>query len=513
MSGLYAFADQLLMVNLIPKLSSSQHMFAADQNAYNYFKEHYDGWIANNIHVSWCDPATVVRAAVAYSAPILVIVNAAALLIGNGVSINYTRYNGQKRYDEARRAWTLGFWSNLIFAILISLIIIVSTESIIHLEQGNSLQKSLDQIKNQVSDQDFNCIKAVYQIAFDKTFEFDKLFIYIVGAGATFAVFTQFFALLVISEGKQAFIVIVAVICNAFNILLDFLLIKYAQLAMLGGAIALVFGWALNALIYFVYIWYLGNKGVINLHIKYLKHLNWSGLNMWSIFSLGLPSFLRNLSMALAATIQLWLLAKVTAHTGGGYSNSEYQDIYGAINPIYNLFYTAEVGIINGARITCAYNYGAKNYKRVRQSYWILNGLGALYGLITFVIIYFTLSGPLLSLFNITKNANPTKFQHAQLMLLIAMLQMPIFSIGIGGMMLFQATNRWWQASLCGIMQGLICAVPISFLMQWAAITHQNINLFLWNPFLILCITVIIVFVWSVSYMYKNFVKNNEQIS
>jgi Na+-driven multidrug efflux pump len=104
------------------------------------------------------------------------------------------------------------------------------------------LQKSLDQIKNQVSDQDFNCIKAVYQIAFDKTFEFDKLFIYIVGAGATFAVFTQFFALLVISEGKQAFIVIVAVICNAFNILLDFLLIKYAQLAMLGGAIALVFG-------------------------------------------------------------------------------------------------------------------------------------------------------------------------------------------------------------------------------------------------------------------------------
>jgi Na+-driven multidrug efflux pump len=73
--------------------------------------------------------------------------------------------------------------------------------------------------------------------------------------------------------------------------------------------------------------------------------------------------------MALATTIQLWLLARVTMHVGGGYSNSEYQDIYGAVNPIYNLFYTAEVGIINGARITCAYNYGAGNYKRVRQSY------------------------------------------------------------------------------------------------------------------------------------------------
>jgi Na+-driven multidrug efflux pump len=50
-----------------------------------------------------------VRAAVAYSAPVLVIVNAAALLIGNGASINYTRYNGQKQYSEAKRAWTLGF--------------------------------------------------------------------------------------------------------------------------------------------------------------------------------------------------------------------------------------------------------------------------------------------------------------------------------------------------------------------------------------------------------------------
>jgi Na+-driven multidrug efflux pump len=129
---------------------------------------------------------------------------------------------------------------------VISLLIIVTAEALIRLEQGNSLQKSLDEIQNnsyiQSHHEDYIIIKTVYQIAFNKTFDFDLKFIYIIGAGATFAIFTQFFSLLVISEGKQAFIVIVAVACNLFNILLDFVLIKYAQLAMVGGAIALVLG-------------------------------------------------------------------------------------------------------------------------------------------------------------------------------------------------------------------------------------------------------------------------------
>jgi Na+-driven multidrug efflux pump len=96
-------------------------------------------------------------------------------------------------------------------------------------------------------------------------------------------------------------------------------------------------------------------------------------------------------------------------------------------------------------------------------------------------------------------------------MLMIALLQMPMFGIGIGGMMLFQATHRWWQASICGIMQGIICAIPISFLMQYLAISKNTITLFLWNPLIILSVAVLIVFIWSVRYMYKHF--NNKKIN
>jgi Na+-driven multidrug efflux pump len=77
--------------------------------------------------------------------------------------------------------------------------------------------------------------------------------------------------------------------------------------------------------------------------------------------------------MAIAATVQLAVLAyvigRINQRTGNAYTNSDYQDVYGAVNPIYNLFYTATIGIINGGRITLSYNHAAKNMKRVRQSY------------------------------------------------------------------------------------------------------------------------------------------------
>jgi Na+-driven multidrug efflux pump len=83
------------------------------------------------------------------------------------------------------------------------------------------------------------------------------------------------------------------------------------------------------------------------------------------LVALGLPSFLRNSSMAVAATIQLSLIVAVATHTSEEQA-STYQNIYGATNAIYNLSFTALFGIINGSRIICSYNYGARDFKRVR---------------------------------------------------------------------------------------------------------------------------------------------------
>ncbi|MDE6477247.1 MAG: hypothetical protein K2L48_03580 [Mycoplasmoidaceae bacterium] len=86
------------------------------------------------------------------------------------------------------------------------------------------------------------------------------------------------------------------------------------------------------------------------------------------------------MSIAIAATFQLGLLGAITGSLGGGLTNSAFQDIYGAVNPIFNLFFTAELGIIQGSRIVCSYTYGAKNLKRFKITYWYAMGIGFIYG-------------------------------------------------------------------------------------------------------------------------------------
>jgi Na+-driven multidrug efflux pump len=53
--------------------------------------------------------ASLIRTSVAYSAPITVLINAAALLLGNGTAINYSKYSGAKNLPMAERTWTQGF--------------------------------------------------------------------------------------------------------------------------------------------------------------------------------------------------------------------------------------------------------------------------------------------------------------------------------------------------------------------------------------------------------------------
>ena len=238
-----------------------------------------------------------------------------------------------------------------------------------------------------------------------------------------------------------------------------------------------------------------------------MKSICYSNKLSWSIFSSGLPSLFRNVSIAIAATFQLGLLGAITGILGGGLTNSAFQDIYGAVNPIFNLFFTAELGIIQGSRIVCSYTYGAKNLERFKKTYWYAMGIGFIYGWLMVILLYFALAAPLLSIFNISNSIDPVKYQYAKEILLISTLQMPVFAFSIGGMMMFQSTGRWIQASACGLMQGVFCNFTVSFLMQYLAKQYSNIHIFLWNPFVVLAIASIIIFIWSVTYCQLKFKK------
>lgn len=503
MSSLYAFIDQIMMVKLIPTVLKDQDMF----NNYDQFLKIIEKHGADYDYLTLVDVTSVVRTAIAYSAPITVFINAASLLIANGTAINFSKSSGSTNSDLTKRSWSLGFYMNLFFSLLITVFLLSFVQLIMSFEQGHSLETLINKINgipvSVISDSEKNILIHVYTIASEKTNEFASAYSYIISAGTIFSMYTSFLSLLIISEGKQAMVTCGAIVCNLINILLDWIFISFAKLAMIGGAIATVIGWGLNAGLYFLYLYYLERKNETQMHYADLKHLYFSKSLSWSIFSTGLPSLLRNISVSIATTVQLGLLVIVITKADLPMPNSTIQSAYGAVTPIFNLFFTAELGIIQGSRIVCSYSYGAKNYERLRKTYWYAMSIGFIYGIIMVILLYFALCNPLLQIFDI-KPTDDT-YKYAKQIMLVSSLQMPVFAFSIGGMMMFQSTGKWIQASMCGMMQGIFCNFTVSFVIEYIAIACKNINVFLWNPFIVLAIASLIIFGWSLTYCNKNF--------
>ena len=103
--------------------------------------------------------------------------------------------------------------------------------------------------------------------------------------------------------------------------------------------------------------------------------------------------------------------------------------------------------------------------------------IGLIYGFLMMLLIGIALNSQMLGIFQI--NSSQPNFDIAQIMLLIAMLQMPIYAFTIGGQIIFQATSKSLFASICGLMQGFICNLPISFIIAGVAMNIKVIELFL----------------------------------
>ena len=115
--------------------------------------------------------------------------------------------------------------------------------------------------------------------------------------------------------------------------------------------------------------------------------------------------------------------------------------------------------------------------------------ISLLYGTLIFAIVGCVLNKYMLLIFQI--NDNPI----AKMMLLIATLQMPVYAFTVGGQVFFQATGKSLNASICSLMQRIVCNISITFIMFGACIANLNVELFLWNPVFVVFTSSIIIFI------------------
>lgn len=503
MSALYTFSDQLMMAKIIPIFQPLEHLSAFTHGfSYHDYIFKVKELNAQGLNITLYSSNLVVRTAVANIAPITIFLTASTLLIGNGTSINFSRANGKKDKLRAQQVWANGFYSNLIWGLLITVLLLASAKTIISLENGNPISQ-LESIKDQLTNADYKNLKEVYNDSNNLILTYSEHFAYIAISGLVFNMFDLFFSILIITEGKQKMVVFAALMSNILNIFLDFIFIYFGRMAMIGGAIATVIGWSFNCAWYVLQIWIMNKKGETNIlfsALKWKKHeIDWKLIQ--NIFFNGLASFLRNISMGIAVWWQLFMLSTfvfANIQTSGAAASS-FTNFYGAANPIYSLFFPVILGTIQGSRIMCSYLYGAKNFKRFRTTYWVAMSIGFIYGFSIAMIIGFWLNPYFLTLFNI--NDQPT----AQLILIIMLMQLPIYAFTVGGQVIFQATSKSFNACICALMQGIFCNIPISLIIAWISIGLNNQYIFLWTPLIVIIFSSIIIFIWTVIYMRKYF--------
>jgi len=176
----------------------------------------------------------------------------------------------------------------------------------------------------------------------------------------------------------------------AINVVLDALFVLVFKWGMKGAALATIIGQIVSACIVLNYMRSFRTMPLLKKHFipsfKYIK----------DIAAIGMGSFFNQLAMMIVQIV----LNNSLKHYGAlsVYGESIPIACAGIVMKVNQIFFSVIIGIAQGSQPVESFNYGAKNYKRVKEAYRLAAFAGAAISLCSF-ILFQTLPRQLLALF------------------------------------------------------------------------------------------------------------------
>ena len=224
----------------------------------------------------------------------------------------------------------------------------------------------------------------------DDVFPYAEEYARVVALGFPFLLLTTGGGHLIRADGRPK----MTMVCNLsgaiLNIFLDALFVFGFRWGMAGAAWATVIGQVVSGLIVIVYMAKYKNA---NLEWKHLK-INFSCVG--EVAAIGMASFFNQLAMMVVQIVMNNLLK----HYGA-------LSIYGSAIPIAcsgiamktnQLFFSVVIGIAQGTQPIESFNYGAKNYHRVKKALALALCAGGCVSMVSF-IVFQTMPRQILALF------------------------------------------------------------------------------------------------------------------
>ncbi|HOH78917.1 MAG TPA: MATE family efflux transporter [Candidatus Cloacimonadota bacterium] len=361
------------------------------------------------------DPYQV--AAVSISLPLFTFQMAIAGIFGNGGGSYLSRLLGKKQYQEAHETATTAIFSSAASSILLAVLGILSIPLF---------------------------LKAVGASGMVKAPAYDYMFIILLGTPFIMLKFTL--VQLLRAEGAAKAAMAGLFIGTGVNIILDPLFIFVFKMGVTGAAVATVIGQGLGASFYLYY--YLSGRSLASPGLKYLCFK----LETYrQILYIGIPASLSQIMMSIGNTISYKLAADYGDHAVAA---------LGVAARVFSIPIFVFIGISVGVQALIGYNYGARNYPRmkkaIRTSITISLWLGA----------FFTLMFALFPAQLITAFIKDVKIMELGTVILEAyVFAIPMAAIGMILMASLQAMGKALPALIVALSRQGIAYIPLIYLL------------------------------------------------
>jgi len=348
---------------------------------------------------------------------VMAILQAFGFMFGHGAGSNISRQLGAKKVEKAKAYASTGFF----FALGVGAIVMIL--GILYLEPLMYLLGSTDSILSEA-----------------KTY---ALFILIAGPGFTTSCVLNN---ILRYEGKANYAMVGLTAGGIINMVVDPILIFGLKLGIAGAGMSTTISQYISTFI--LLLPFLQDKTVTKIHIKYVT-LEFADVS--NIVVTGLPSFFRQGLNSLSSSI-----LNIQAKPYG----DEAIAAMSVVSRCANLLYSTALGLGQGFQPVAAFNYGSKDYKRVKQAFKFTVGLGtAILG--SLCVISFIKAEFVISLFRDDLKVieiGSAAFRY----FCLTLFTLPFTSVSS---MLFQSTGEKFLAVFIATVQSGLIYVPLLLIL------------------------------------------------
>lgn len=254
------------------------------------------------------------------------------------------------------------------------------------------------------------------------------------------------------SEGNTRYAMLGTVSGCFINVVLDPIFISVMNLGVAGAAMATSISKFISFSI--LLLPFLRKHCLIELHISNFK-LKWNV--MYEVVKMGMPTFLKSTCMSVAST--------VTNNMARGFGDYALASVSVA-NKTMKFLESIIMGFSNGIQPVVGQCWGAKKYKRVKEAFWFVVGIGGAMSLIMGGI--FTIFAPqIIQLFAASSAGEDllvigTLSLRAQCIVLFAHMMVMISSS------IFQALGRALNATVLAMSRSVLFLIPMTVILSYA---------------------------------------------